>query len=173
VLGVCKAYTTRVGGGPFPTELTDAIGERIRKAGKEFGAVTGRPRRCGWFDVPLMRYTSAINGFDSLVVTKLDVLDEFEQISVCTGYKVNGQLTDEIPATANGMASVEPVYETVPGWHGSTRGATEYASLPDGAKHYLDFLSEKVGVEIGCVSTGPERNETILVPGSQFVKLIG
>jgi adenylosuccinate synthase len=173
VLGVCKAYTTRVGGGPFPTELTDAIGERIRKAGKEFGAVTGRPRRCGWFDVPLMRYTSAINGFDSLVVTKLDVLDEFEEIRVCTGYKINGQLTDEIPATANGMESVEPVYETVPGWHGSTRGATEYSTLPDGAKHYLDFLSEKVGVEVGCVSTGPERNETILVPGSRFVKLIG
>lgn len=172
ILGVCKAYTTRVGGGPFPTELHDAVGERIRKAGKEFGAVTGRPRRCGWFDVPLMRYTSAVNGFDSLIVTKLDVLDEFETIEVCTGYKVNGKVTDEVPATVAEMETVEPVYESIPGWHGSTRGAVEWEKLPDGAKRYLDFLSEKVGVEIGCVSTGPERNETILIGGSRFSKLI-
>jgi len=173
VLGVSKAYTTRVGGGPFPTEDHGAEGERIRKAGKEFGAVTGRPRRCGWFDVPLLKYTSAVNGFDSLVITKLDVLDEFESIKVCTGYKLNGRVTDEVPATCREMEALEPVYETLAGWHGSTRGATSYAALPDGAKRYLDYLAKSVGVEVGCISTGPERNETILMEGSRFEKLIG
>ncbi|MDX1983486.1 MAG: adenylosuccinate synthase [Bryobacteraceae bacterium] len=173
VLGVSKAYITRVGGGPFPTELDDETGERIRKAGKEFGAVTGRPRRCGWFDVPLLKYTAAVNGFDSLVITKLDVLDEFEEIRVCTGYRINGRVSDEVPATAREMETLEPVYETLNGWHGSTRGATDYASLPDGAKRYLDYLSKEVDVEIGCISTGPERNETILLPGSKFHKLVG
>lgn len=173
VLGVSKAYVTRVGGGPFPTELDDAVGERIRKAGKEFGAVTGRPRRCGWFDVPLLKYTAAINGFDSLVITKLDVLDNFEEIRVCTGYRRNGMVSDEVPATTREMEAVEPVYETVRGWEGSTRGATSYDALPAGAKHYLDRLSQLTGVEIGCISTGPERNETILVPGSRFASLVG
>ncbi|MBL8221363.1 MAG: adenylosuccinate synthetase, partial [Bryobacterales bacterium] len=173
VLGVSKAYTTRVGGGPFPTEDHGATGERIRKAGNEFGAVTGRPRRCGWFDVPLLRYTAMVNGFDSLVITKLDVLDEFPEIQVCTGYRVNGRVTDEVPATSMGLEAVEPVYETLPGWTGSTRGATSYDALPDGAKRYLDFLSREVGVEIGCISTGPERNETILLPGSRFEQLVG
>jgi adenylosuccinate synthase len=172
VLGVSKAYTTRVGGGPFPSEDHGPEGERIRKAGKEFGAVTGRPRRCGWFDVPLLKYTSAVNGFDSLIITKLDVLDEFDTIKVCTGYKLNGRVSDEVPATCRQMESVEPVYETLPGWHGSTRGATSYAALPDGAKRYLDYLAAQVGVEVGCISTGPERNETILLEGSRFEKLI-
>lgn len=173
VLGVSKAYTTRVGGGPFPTEDLGEKGERIRKAGNEFGAVTGRPRRCGWFDVPLLRYTAAVNGFDSLVITKLDVLDEFPEIPVCTGYRLNGRVTDEVPATSKGLEAVEPVYETVPGWKGSTRGAVSYDALPGGAKRYLDFLSKQVGVEIGCISTGPERNETILLPGSRFEQLAG
>jgi adenylosuccinate synthase len=172
VLGVSKAYTTRVGGGPFPSEDHGPEGERIRKAGKEFGAVTGRPRRCGWFDVPLLKYTSAVNGFDSLIITKLDVLDEFDTIKVCTGYRLNGRVSDEVPATCRQMESVEPVYETLPGWHGSTRGATSYAALPDGAKRYLDYLAAQVGVEVGCISTGPERNETILLEGSRFEKLI-
>jgi adenylosuccinate synthase len=173
VIGVSKAYITRVGGGPFPSEDLGPDGERIRAAGKEFGAVTGRPRRCGWFDVPLLRYTAAVNGFDSLVVTKLDVLDEFDQLKVCTGYRIGGRVTDEIPATSKGMESIEPIYETVEGWSGSTRGATSYAALPDGAKKYLDDLAKQVGVEIGCISTGPERNETILLEGSRFSKLIG
>jgi adenylosuccinate synthase len=173
VIGVSKAYCTRVGGGPFPTEALNASGDRIRRAGNEFGSVTGRPRRCGWFDAPLLRYTSAVNGFDSLVITKLDVLDNFDQISVCTGYKLNGNLTDELPATSREMESVTPVYETLAGWSGSTRGATDYSALPDNAKRYLDFLAQKVGVEIGCISTGPERNETILISGSRFAKLIG
>ncbi|MBI4905514.1 MAG: adenylosuccinate synthase [Acidobacteria bacterium] len=173
VLGVSKAYVTRVGSGPFPTELADADGELIRKKGNEFGAVTGRPRRCGWFDVPLLRYTAAINGFDSIIITKLDVLDEFPAIKVCTGYKINGRVTDEFPATSCETEAIEAVYETLPGWHGSTRGATSYEALPDGAKRYLGYLSEQVGVEIGCISTGPERNETILIPGSRFAKLVG
>ncbi|HUQ91838.1 MAG TPA: adenylosuccinate synthase [Bryobacteraceae bacterium] len=172
VLGVSKAYTTRVGSGPFPTEDHGTDGERIRAGGKEFGAVTGRPRRCGWFDVPLLRYTSAVNGFDSIVITKLDVLDEFDAIKVCTGYRLDGRITDEVPATARQMETAEPIYETVPGWKFPTRGATSYKSLPDAAKHYLDFLSKQVGVEIGCVSTGPERNETIIVPGSRFASVI-
>ncbi len=173
VLGVSKAYTTRVGGGPFPTELKDSTGERIRKAGNEFGAVTGRPRRCGWFDVPLLRYTSDVNGFDSLVITKLDVLDGFDEIQVCTAYRTGGQITDQVPATAYEMETAEPVYEVLPGWHGSTRGATSYDDLPAGAKAYLQYLAAKVGVEVGCISTGPERNETILLPGSRFQQLIG
>jgi adenylosuccinate synthase len=173
VLGVSKAYITRVGGGPFPTEALDEAGEQIRKAGNEFGAVTGRPRRCGWFDIPLLRYTAAVNGFDSIVITKLDVLDGFGQIKVCTGYRIGGKVTDEIPATARLLERVEPVYEWLPGWEGSTRGLTDYGALPPNAKRYLDYLSSQIGVEIGCISTGPERNETILLPGSRFEKLIG
>lgn len=173
VIGVSKAYITRVGGGPFPSEDTGETGERIRKAGKEFGAVTGRPRRCGWFDVPLLRYTAAVNGFDSLVVTKLDVLDGFDEIKVCTGYRLNGVVSDVMPATTRDVEKLEAVYETLPGWEGSTRGAIDYNALPSNAKRYLDFLAAQVGVEVGCISTGPERNETIVLPGSRFERLIG
>ncbi|MCS7024982.1 MAG: adenylosuccinate synthase [Bryobacteraceae bacterium] len=173
VIGVSKAYVTRVGSGPFPTEALDEAGERIRRAGNEFGAVTGRPRRCGWFDIPLLRYTSAINGFDSIVITKLDVLDGFPEIKVCTGYRVNGRVTDEIPATARLLEKVEPVYQMLPGWEASTRALVDHRALPDNARRYLDYLSKQVGVEIGCISTGPERNETIILPGSRFEKLIG
>src|ERR1019366_4362336 len=120
VLGVSKAYITRVGGGPFPTEAFDHAGERIRARGKEFGAVTRRPRRCGWFDVPLLRYTATINGFDSIVVTKLDVLDEFDQIRVCVGYKLGGETIGAIPPTVAEISKIEPVYENVPGWRTST-----------------------------------------------------
>jgi adenylosuccinate synthase len=172
VVGVSKAYITRVGGGPFPTEDHTEMGERIRAAGKEFGAVTGRPRRCGWFDVPLLQYTTAVNGFDSLIITKLDVLDELETIPVCVAYKVNGKLTDEMPATNSEMESIEAVYETLPGWHCSTRGLTTLDALPAAARTYLDFLQEKTGVEVGCVSLGPERSETIIVPGSKLERLL-
>jgi adenylosuccinate synthase len=168
VIGVSKAYTTRVGSGPFPTELTDEIGERIRKAGKEFGAVTGRPRRCGWFDVPLLRYTAMINGFSSLVVTKLDVLDEFDEILVCTEYR--GAKT--MPATFHALEAAEPVYEKLPGWKSHTRGLQRHEDLPPRARDYLKFLSERTGVEIGCISTGPERDETILVNGSRLAGLL-
>jgi len=169
VVGVSKAYITRVGGGPFPTELFGEEGERMRKAGNEYGAVTGRPRRCGWFDAPLLRYTALINGFDALVITKLDVLDNLDEIPVCTAYKLRGKEIDEMPASRREMEAVEPVYTVLPGWKGSTRGATSYQALPDRAKAYLEFLSKQTGVEIGCVSTGPERDETIFVPGSRLV----
>ena len=171
VIGISKTYTTRVGGGPFPTEALDAKGELIRKRGNEFGAVTGRPRRCGWFDAPLLRYTAAVNGFDSMVVTKLDVLDELDEIPVCTGYKIDGRLVDEMPATFRELARVEPVYTVLPGWQSSTRGISEWDQLPQAAQRYVAFLEEQTGVEAGCVSTGPERNETIRRAGSRFVKL--
>lgn len=173
VIGVSKAYITRVGGGPFPTEALDGAGDRIRTRGKEFGAVTGRPRRCGWFDVPLLRYTANINGFDSIVVTKLDVLDEFENIPVCTGYRCGSRVLEEMPPTVRGIEKVEPVYECVPGWNSSTFGISTYGELPEKAKEYLAFLENHTGVEVGCISTGPERNQTIVRPGSRFEKLVG
>jgi adenylosuccinate synthase len=173
VIGVSKAYITRVGGGPFPTEALDSTGDTIRKRGNEFGAVTGRPRRCGWFDVPLLRYTAAINGFDSLVVTKLDVLDEFESIPVCTGYRSGQRAVAEMPPTVAEIEQLEPVYESMPGWRAVTFGISSYHDLPEKAKHYLAFLESRTGVEVGCISTGPERNQTIVRPGSRFEKLVG
>ncbi len=172
VLGISKAYITRVGGGPFPTEALGEPGDRIRKIGNEFGAVTGRPRRCGWFDAPLLRYTSMINGFDSVVVTKLDVLDSFEEIPVCVAYRLGGAKIDEMPATAQAMSAVEPIYENFPGWNCPTAGMSRYEQLPAKAKAYLDYVSGLTGVEIGCVSTGPERDQTIIVPGSKLAKLL-
>jgi len=172
VIGVSKAYTTRVGAGPFPTESLDGAGDQIRKRGNEFGAVTGRPRRCGWFDVPLLRYSAAINGLDSLVITKLDVLDEFDNIPVCVGYRIGKQEVAEMPPTVKEIARVEPVYECLPGWKQSTFGMTTYDQLPLRAKEYLAFVEYRTGVEIGCVSTGPERNQTIVKPGSRFQALI-
>jgi adenylosuccinate synthase len=172
VIGVSKAYITRVGGGPFPTEALDGAGELIRNRGREFGAVTGRPRRCGWFDVPLLRYTAAVNGFDSIVITKLDVLDEFDRIQVCTGYRLGGQVVSEMPPTVAEITKIEPVYECVPGWRCSTFGVSAYDELPSKAKDYLAFLEMQTGVEVGCISTGPERNQTIVRAGSRFEKLI-
>ncbi len=173
VIGISKAYITRVGGGPFPTEAHGEEGERIRQAGKEFGAVTGRPRRCGWFDVPLLHFTTTVNGFDSLVITKLDVLDMLTEIPVCVGYKVDGKETLEMPATFRGMERIEPVYEVLPGWHCSTKGTPTFDGLPDKAKKYLDYLEQKTAVEVGCVSNGPERTETIIRKGSKLEKLLG
>jgi adenylosuccinate synthase len=173
VLGVSKAYITRVGGGPFPTEALEGAGEEIRRRGNEFGAVTGRPRRCGWFDAPLLRYTADINGFDSLVITKLDVLDEFETIPVCTGYRIGGRLLDAMPATVAEIEKVEPVYERLPGWRSSTFGMSSFDALPARAREYLAFLERIAGVEVGCISTGPERNQTIVRPGSRFAALVG
>ena len=173
VIGVAKAYITRVGGGPFPTEALDGAGERIRARGNEFGAVTGRPRRCGWFDAPLMRYTSSINGFDSIVVTKLDVLDEFDKIPVCVGYKIGARELNEMPATVAEVSRIEPVYECLAGWSASTFGISSFDELPAKAKDYLGFLERISGVEVGCISTGPERNQTILRPGSRMEELLG
>ena len=171
IVGVSKAYITRVGGGPFPTEALDAMGDQIRNRGSEFGSVTGRPRRCGWFDAPLARYTAMINGFDSMVVTKLDVLDELEKVPVCVAYRTGKNKVEEIPATIKGFEQIEPVYECLPGWQQSTAGMSTFDQLPQRARDYIRYLETQTGVEVGCVSTGPERNQTIVVPGSRFEQL--
>jgi adenylosuccinate synthase len=173
IVGVAKAYTTRVGGGPFPTEALDAMGEQIRQRGNEFGSVTGRPRRCGWFDIPQIRYAAMLNGLDSLVVTKLDVLDELEKVPVCVAYRSGRHEVTDMPATTAGLEAIEPVFECLPGWRTSTAGISNYADLPQPARDYLAYLETRTGVEIGCMSTGPERNQTIVRKGSRFEKLFG
>ena len=163
VIGVTKAYCTRVGEGPFPSELFDSTGDLIRKRGNEFGAVTGRPRRCGWLDLPLLRYSGMINGTSWLVVTKLDVLDELKEIPVCVGYKIDGKATEEIPAEACGWEKIECVYRTMAGWDTPLQGITELSKLPKAAREYLNFVEKESGARIGMVSTGPGREETIFV----------
>jgi adenylosuccinate synthase len=161
VIGVTKAYCTRVGEGPFPTELFDSTGDQIRKRGNEFGAVTGRPRRCGWLDLPLLRYSGMVNGTSWLVVTKLDVLDELAEIPVCVGYKVNGRETEEIPSEASCWEKIECIYKNMPGWHTPTQGITQINKLPKAAREYLSFIERESGARIGMVSTGPGRDETM------------
>jgi len=168
VLGIAKAYTTRVGAGPFPTELTGELEEFLRTKGFEYGASTGRPRRCGWFDAFVVRYSAASNGLNSIAMTKLDVLDEFKEIKVCTGYTRNGKPVEDMPFDAKHLEEIKPVYETLPGWEESTTKITEFAKLPDNARAYVDRLSEIVDCEISVVSVGPERNQTIVRPGSLF-----
>jgi adenylosuccinate synthase len=163
VIGVTKAYCTRVGGGPFPSELLDATGDLIRARGNEYGAVTGRPRRCGWLDLPLLRYSNMINGSAWLVVTKLDVLDELDEIPVCVGYKINGKATDEIPAHASGYDKIECVYRSLPGWKTATHAITHYDKLPQATRDYLAFVEKESGSRVGVVSNGPDRNQTIFV----------
>ena len=160
-IGIMKAYTTRVGTGPFPTEALDSCGEKIRKLGAEFGATTGRPRRCGWFDGPAGRYAAMINVPDLAVITKLDVLDEFAEIPFCTEYRYKGSTLREFPAEVEVLEKVEPVYRTLPGWQSSIAGTREWKQLPARAQDYLKFLADYLGVEIGMVSTGPGRDETI------------
>ncbi len=164
VIGVTKAYVTRVGEGPFPTEIHDAAGEELRARGQEYGAVTGRPRRCGWLDLPLLRYSNRINGTEWLVVTKLDVLDSLAEIPVCTGYKVNGRLTDSVPADVRGLETLEPVYTRLKGWQEPTEGVTERDRLPKVAQDYLDFVEKHSNAKIGMISTGPDRDQTITLP---------
>jgi len=173
VIGVSKAYITRVGTGPFPSESNDASGDLLRREGNEFGSVTGRPRRCGWFDAPLLRYTAIVNGFDSLFITKLDVLDQLAEIPVCVGYQLDGKTVEDMPATYRALESIQPLYQKVPGWQTTTRGITRYEDLPQKAQAYLKFLEERAGVEIGAVSTGPERTETIIRTGSKLEKMMG
>ncbi len=163
VIGVTKAYCTRVGGGPFPTEALDAGGELLRARGNEYGAVTGRPRRCGWLDLPLLRYAGMINGISWLVVTKLDVLDELAEIPICVGYRLDGRQTDEVPAQASGYEKIECIYKKMPGWRTSTEGITEMKKLPKPAREYLTVLEKESGARIGMVSTGPGREQTVLV----------
>ena len=162
VIGVIKAYTTRVGGGPFPTELNNDTGEEIRARGKEFGASTGRPRRTGWFDAVVARYAVMLNGLHALALTKLDVLDELDVIKICVGYRINGQETDQVPYDASLMAAAEPIYETMPGWKTGTQGIYRFVDLPEKAQAYLNRLSELSGAPFAFISTGPERNETII-----------
>jgi adenylosuccinate synthase len=172
VIGIVKAYITRVGGGPFQTEAKGDAAQRLRDQGGEYGSVTGRPRRCGWFDAPLLRYSNTINSFASLIVTKLDVLDGLKTIPVCTAYRYKGEILADMPALPHVLEGVEPVYDERPGWEGTTKGVTDYDALPQGAKDYVQFLSDQVQVEIGAISTGPERDETILVKGSTLERLL-
>ncbi|MBZ5701160.1 MAG: adenylosuccinate synthase [Acidobacteriia bacterium] len=168
VLNVSKAYTTRVGGGPFPTEMPDLDAQEVRDRGKEYGAVTGRPRRCGWLDLMVLRYAKMINGMDSLVITKLDVFDTQREIQVCTGYKYKGTPLREMPALAEEFAHVTPEYKTMPGWRKSTYGVRDGENLPKAALDYLQFIGEYLQVEIGMISTGPERDATIIPAGTLF-----
>jgi adenylosuccinate synthase len=163
VVGVVKAYTTRVGAGPFPTELVDEVGERIRLLGDEYGATTGRPRRTGWLDLVSLRHAVRINGVDSIAVTKLDVLDEFSEIKVCTHYELHGQIIEEVPLDLAELAVVKPVYKTVAGWKADTTGITSFASLPAKAQSYLNYVAKDLDVRICLVSTGAKREETIMV----------
>jgi adenylosuccinate synthase len=164
VIGVTKAYVTRVGEGPFPTEIHDASGETLRARGQEYGAVTGRPRRCGWLDLPLLRYSNQINGTEWLVVTKLDVLDELDEIPVCTGYKIDGQRIETMPADVSGIESIQPEYTSLKGWKTSTEGIRRFEELPAAAQKYLRFLESESGARIGMVSTGPDRDQTMELP---------
>lgn len=169
VLGIVRTYATRVGEGPFPTEMLDTeepIAHLIRERGNEYGSVTKRPRRCGWFDAVATRYAAELNGFDSIALTKLDVLDELDEIKVCVGYSVRGERVDTFPAVSHDLRQIEPIYETLPGWKSDTLGITDFDKLPENAQRYVRFLSEQVGVEIGLISTGPERDQTIILKDS-------
>ena len=163
ILGITKAYTTRVGSGPFPTELNDAIGQHLGEKGHEFGATTGRQRRCGWFDAVALRRSREINSLSGLCITKLDVLDGLEEIKLCTGYRYNGVVQETPPTGAEAIEQCEPVYESMPGWKESTVGATEMSVLPDNARAYLKRIEEVTGAPVDIVSTGPDRKETIIL----------
>jgi adenylosuccinate synthase len=168
VIGVTKAYTTRVGSGPFPTEMPDLEAQEVRERGKEFGAVTGRPRRCGWLDLMVLRYAAMVNGIGSWVVTKLDVFDTQPEIQVCTGYTYKSSPLTDMPAEVEKYERVAPVYKTLPGWRSSTYGVRDRDALPQAARDYLRFVSDQTGIEIGMISTGPERDATYVPPGSQL-----
>jgi adenylosuccinate synthase len=165
VLGVAKAYTTRVGEGPLPTELSGELAERLRESGQEYGASTGRPRRCGWYDAVVVRYSARINGIDALALTKLDVLDGLKEVQICTGYTTSAGPIAEFPADLRILATAQPIYETMPGWSTPTRGATAFDQLPAEARGYVRRLEEVSGVECAIVSTGSDRAETIVRPG--------
>jgi adenylosuccinate synthase len=163
VLGITKAYTTRVGAGPFPTELTDQVGQTLGERGREFGTVTGRPRRCGWFDAVAVRQAVKASGIDGIALTKLDVLDGFDEVKFCTAYRCDGKTYDYVPAGMTAQATLEPVYETAEGWRGSTRGARSWADLPATAIKYIVRLEELIGAPVAMLSTSPEREDTVLV----------
>ncbi|MAQ43625.1 MAG: adenylosuccinate synthase [Candidatus Marinimicrobia bacterium] len=162
LIGIFKAYATRVGNGPFPTELFDQDGERLQKIGKEFGATTGRPRRCGWFDIPLANYSIMINGFNEITITKLDILDQFETIKVCTEYELDGEKSNNLSTFINNLDKVNPIYKTIPGWKCSTLGINSFEDLPIEAKDYILYLEGILNVPIKHISTGPKRNDIII-----------
>ena len=166
VLGVAKAYTTRVGEGPLPTELSGELADRLRESGQEYGASTGRPRRCGWFDAVVVRYSARINGIDALALTKLDVLDGLSEVLICSGYKTSGGTLTEFPADLRCLSGAEPIYERMPGWSTPTRGVTRFEGLPEEARRYVRRLEEVTGVDCAIISTGSDRTETILETGS-------
>ena len=163
VIGIVKAYTTRVGNGPFPTELLDDDGESLRKIGAEYGATTGRPRRCGWLDTALVRYSAMINGFDSVAITKLDVLSQFDQIKVCGGYELDGKTLKSFPTDVDRLSKVIPVYKKLPGWKKDISNCLSYAELPKATKDYLKFISGEAGIKIDIISVGPKRQQTFYV----------
>ena len=162
-MGITKAYTTRVGEGPFPTELNDKIGELIGLKGKEFGTVTSRKRRCGWFDAVLVRQTIKISGINGIALTKLDVLDELDEIKICIAYELNGKKIDYFPTSANDHLKVRPVYKAYKGWKSSTKGIKEFDKLPENAKVYVKDLEKLIETKISSISTSPERKDTILI----------
>jgi len=169
VLGIVRTYATRVGEGPFPTEMIDAeedMANLIRQRGNEYGSVTRRPRRCGWFDAVATRYAAELNGFDSIALTKLDVLDALDEIKICVGYEVDGKRVDTFPAVSHDLRMIKPVYKTLKGWQSETLGVTEFDKLPAKAQEYVRFLSDQIGVEIGLISTGAERDQTIILTDS-------
>jgi adenylosuccinate synthase len=163
VLGIVKAYTTRVGSGPFPTELEDEVGQRLGERGHEFGTVTGRQRRCGWFDAVLVRQSCSVSGVSGIALTKIDVLDGFETVKICVGYKVDGREYDYLPPHAADQAKVEPIYEEMDGWQGTTAGARSWADLPAQAVKYIRRVEELIECPVTLVSTSPQREDTILV----------
>ena len=163
VLGICKAYTTRVGSGPFPTELFDDVGKLIGSRGREFGTVTGRPRRCGWFDAVVVRQTCRVGGVNGIALTKLDVLDGFDELKICVGYRCRGRDLNHLPAAQSLQAEVEPIYETLPGWKESTNGARSWVELPAAAIKYVRRIEELIEAPVALLSTSPERDDTILV----------
>jgi len=163
VLGITKAYTTRVGSGPFPTELNDEIGESLGRRGKEFGTVTARKRRCGWFDGVLVRQTIKISGIHGIALTKLDVLDELEEIKMCIGYEINGKKIDYLPAASEDQFNIKPIYKSFPGWKSKTQGIRNFKDLPDNARKYIHALEDFIEAKISSISTSPERDDTILV----------
>jgi adenylosuccinate synthase len=173
VMGVAKAYTTRVGEGPLPTELFGEMAERLRESGQEYGASTGRPRRCGWYDAVVVRYSARINGLDTIALTKLDVLDGLDEINICTGYRLNDRTVTEYPADLGNSGPCEAIYETLPGWKDPTRGARSFDELPREARRYVARLEEVSGVSIAIVSTGSDREETIIRTGSVAEEWIG
>ncbi|MGQ0507263.1 MAG: adenylosuccinate synthase, partial [Myxococcaceae bacterium] len=163
VVGISKAYTTRVGGGPFPTELNDELGEKLRKVGDEFGATTGRPRRCGWLDGVVLRYAVRVNGLSGLALTKMDVLSGFKSVQICTGYELDGRKVQDLPGDFEDLARVKPIYETMPGWDESLAGARVVEDLPANARRYVQRVEKLCGVPVVCISVGSDRGETILL----------